>query len=83
MSLHDVPKMTETDFINGIINYYKACQIPEDAINKIMATYSKSMLKLQAATPEMIARVYFNYYLDDIKDPDYEAFVHEREQKNN
>lgn len=75
MAFHDVKKLTSEEFINQTINYYKACHIPQDVIDKIMSRYSKYMLGLQAATPELVARIYFNYYLQDIRDPTKETFL--------
>lgn len=81
MSTREVEKLTPEEFLEHIMGYYKACQIPQDAIDEIMERYSKSMLGLQAATPETVARIYFNYYLQDIENPEEETFLRRFEDK--
>lgn len=59
-------KMTsKEDFTNALVNYYHIYNIPQDKIDAIMSANSGNIETYLTATPELMARKFYEWTFDE------------------
>lgn len=56
--------MNEYDFTQQMIKFYHACQVPEDQVDQILTTNRDKIGTYLAATPELMARKFYEWTFD-------------------